>query len=141
MFNSMSFLYFFLSASPMLMTRFFLKPTHQPPEICLIDKNGQKEGNIRCRINFVSPNWHKKKIFQLRKFHFHIFILAVKPLNRGQLQVLKNWSVIERCMLLGLFFYDSRFVCYLGCPPLGGFIVLQKGIFPVGFCEILIAQS
>ena len=60
---------------------------------------------------------------------------AVKPLNSGHLQVLKNLSVIERCQLLGVnlkkivTFGTKRFVrCswhvrHLGCPLLGGFTV------------------
>ena len=61
---------------------------------------------------------------------------TVKPLNSGQLQVLKKLPVIKRCPLLGgsltkivtfgikHFVGCSRHVRYLGCPLLGGFTVL-----------------
>ena len=60
---------------------------------------------------------------------------TVKPLNSGQLRVLKNLSVIERCSLLGgklkkivtfgtkYFVRYSWHVRYLECPLLGGFTV------------------
>ena len=58
---------------------------------------------------------------------------TVKPRNSGHLRVLKYFSVIERCPLLGgnltkiVTFATKRFVRYprhvrcLGYPPLGGF--------------------
>ena len=61
---------------------------------------------------------------------------TVKPLNSGQLRVLKNLSVIKRCPLLGdsltkivtfgtkHFVRYSSYVRYLGCPLLRGFTVL-----------------
>ena len=63
---------------------------------------------------------------------------TVKPLNSGHLRALKNLSVIKRCPLLGgsltkivtfgtkHFVRYSRHVRYLGCPLLGGFIVLKN---------------
>ena len=63
---------------------------------------------------------------------------TVKSLNSRQLQVLKNLSVIKRCPLLGgnlkyivtlgakHFVRYSSHVRYLGCPLLGGFIVIPK---------------
>ena len=64
-----------------------------------------------------------------------IYNNTVKPLNSGHLWVLKNVSVIERCLLLGgnlkkivtfgakHFVRYSRHACYLGCPLLGCFTV------------------
>ena len=61
----------------------------------------------------------------------------MKPLNSGDLLVLKNLSVIKRCPLLGgtltkiVTFGTKHFVCYsrlvhyLGCPLLGGFAVIS----------------
>ena len=61
---------------------------------------------------------------------------TVKHLNSGYL-VLKNLSAIERCPVKGgnltqiVTFWAKGFVrypmhvCYLGCPLLGGFTVLQ----------------
>ena len=63
---------------------------------------------------------------------------TVKPLNSGRLRVLKNLSVIERCLLLGgnfkkivtfetkCFVRYSWYFCYLGCPLLRGFTVGEK---------------
>ena len=63
---------------------------------------------------------------------------TVKPLNSGQLRVLKNLSVIKRCLLLGdnltkivifvtrHFVRYSRHVHYLGCLLLGGFTVFAS---------------
>ena len=60
----------------------------------------------------------------------------MKPLNNGHLRVLNNYSVIERCPLLGgnlkkiVGFGTKRFVRYswhvryLGCPLLRGLTVL-----------------
>ena len=61
---------------------------------------------------------------------------TVKRLNSGHLRVLKNLFVIEGCLVLGgnlkkiVTFGTQPFVRYswhvhcLGCPLLGGFIVL-----------------
>ena len=63
---------------------------------------------------------------------------TVKPLNSGQLRVLKNLSVIKRCLLLGdnltkivifvtrHFVRYSRHVHYLGCLLLCGFTVFAS---------------
>ena len=62
----------------------------------------------------------------------------MKPLNSGHRQVLKIFSVIERCPLLGVnlkrivtsgttrFVRYSWHVRYLGCPLSGGFTVQLK---------------
>ena len=81
------------------------------------------------------------QLFEISKNTFfteHIWTTAsntVKPLISGQLQALKNLSVIERCPLLGSNFkkvvtfgikYFVRYSWhfrYLGCPLLGGFTV------------------
>ena len=61
----------------------------------------------------------------------------MKALNREDLRVLKNFSVIKRCPLLGgnltkivtfgtnHFVRYSRHVRYLGCPLLGAFTVFS----------------
>ena len=61
---------------------------------------------------------------------------TVKPLNSGHLPVLKYFSVIKRCLLLGVslskilevgtkhFVHYSRHVRYLRYPQLGGFTVV-----------------
>ena len=63
---------------------------------------------------------------------------TVKPLNSGQLRVLKKLSVIQRCSLLGenfkkivtfgaqSFVRYSWHVHYLECPLQGGFIDLKQ---------------
>ena len=63
---------------------------------------------------------------------------TVKPLNSGQLRVLKNFSVIKNSLLLKcnlnkiVTFGTKCFACYSwhvhyqGCPLLGGFTVLLK---------------
>ena len=65
-------------------------------------------------------------------------LLTVKPVNSEHLLVLKIFSVIERCRLLGgnfkkiVTFGTKRFVLYswrvpyLGCPLLGGFTVITN---------------
>ena len=65
----------------------------------------------------------------------------MKPLNSGHLRVLKNLSVIKRCLLLRgsltkiVTFWAKNFVCYLrhvrflGCPLLGGFTVFSSIYF------------
>ena len=65
-------------------------------------------------------------------------IYKVKPLKSGHLQVLKNLSIIEGCLVLGVnlksnvtfgtkcFVHYSQHVHYLGCPLLGGFTVYRK---------------
>ena len=83
-------------------------------------------------------------------FGVHVyFIDTVKPLNSGNLRVLKNLSVIKRCPLLGgsltkivtfetkNFVHYSRHVCYLVCPLLGGFTVIRfKGFYTI-WCYII----
>ena len=61
---------------------------------------------------------------------------TVKRLNRKHLRVLKNLSVIKRCLLLGAsltkivsfrtkyFVHYSGHIRYLGCALLGGFTVV-----------------
>ena len=64
--------------------------------------------------------------------------ITMKPLNSGHLQVLKNMTVIKRCLLLGgsltkivtfetkSFVHYSRHVRYLRCPLLEGFTVFDS---------------
>ena len=72
----------------------------------------------------------------------------MKPLNSGQLRVLKNLSVIERCLLLRgnlkkivlfgtkYFVRYSWHVRYLGYPLLAGFTVLiLHFLFKIAFEE------
>ena len=92
-------------------------------------KDGRKDGRMD-RPYFTGP-------FQLtpgvQLFNFIIRPHPVKPLNSGNLQVLKNLSFIKRCPLLGgslkkivtfrtkHFVRYSRHVRYMGCTLLGGF--------------------
>ena len=54
----------------------------------------------------------------------------MQPLNSGHLRVLKNFSVIKRCPLLGsslteiITFGTKHFVRHFGCPLFGGFTVM-----------------
>ena len=75
------------------------------------------------------------KIFLLTWLRYMKMQYSVKPLNRGNLRVIKNLSVIKKCPLLGgsltkvftfgtkHFLRYSRHARYLGCPLLGGFTV------------------
>ena len=72
----------------------------------------------------------------------------MKSLNSGHLQVLKHFSVIERCPLLGgnlkkiVTFWAQHFVRYswhvryLGCPLLGGFTIYEITSIAVYFSNI-----
>ena len=64
-----------------------------------------KGGNIRSRINFVSSNWHNEKIFQLKKFHFHMCIYTVKlPYS-----ILHTYRYEKICPLLRYVRYYKSF--------------------------------
>ena len=64
--------------------------------------------------------------------------VTAEPLNSGYLRVLRNWSVIKRCQLLGssltkIFIFGSKYfvrysrhIGYLGCLLLKGFTLFCK---------------
>ena len=93
-------------------------------------------------ITLISPNFFSlKQIFFFEKLYAYLFPwvatvygrkYTVKPLNSGQLRVLGNLPIIERCPLLGsnlrniVTFGTERFVPYSWhVRYLGGFTVLR----------------
>ena len=97
-----------------------------------------KNQHQRADINSI-----RKKVIKIPNYHdvSTEFLNTVKSLNSGHLRVLKKFSVIKRCPLLGgslrnivtfgtkHFVHYSRHARYLGYPPLGAFTVFELKTF------------